>query len=59
MFISSCSSLCTGKGIAPHPTEEIGMDHFLGFEVGKRLAGGGGGGADVNTIGPVEHFCHD
>lgn len=37
MFISSCSS-CTGKRVLPHPTEEIGMDHFLGFQVDLRLA---------------------
>ena len=38
MFISSYSSLCTGKCVVPHLTEEIRMDHFLGFEVDQRLA---------------------
>ena len=26
------------KRVVPHPTEEIGMDYFLGFEVNQRLA---------------------
>ena len=34
--------LCTGKSVVPHPTQEIGMDHFLGFEVDQRLARRGG-----------------
>ena len=38
MFISSCSSLYTGRRVVPLPTEEIGVDHFLGFEVNQRLA---------------------
>ena len=38
MFISSCSSLYTGKRVVPLPTEEIGVDHSLGFEVNQRLA---------------------